>query len=125
MIQSFLTVYFNEYAVALIRSDSTGPLRIRGKSMGCMAFEVFSAKPVILGVIDNISIGGLTFPYVKNKIQLNNSLMLDILLPCRRLYLEDFAFKVISDVEIPEDRPGDPIKMRQLRLQFQNFRAGH
>ena len=50
--------YHNRYqltenAFALIRPISTGPLKIRGKSMGCVACAVFNAKPVKLGKIDN------------------------------------------------------------------------
>jgi hypothetical protein len=51
----------SENAFALIRSIHAGPLKIHGKSMGCIACAVFNAKPAKLGKIDNISVGGLMF----------------------------------------------------------------
>jgi hypothetical protein len=86
---------------------------------------VFNAKPAKLGIIDNISMGGLTFQNIDSKIQLNNAFVLDILLTESRLYLADIPFKIISDFEIPEDIPGDPIEMRQVRLQFQKLSVNH
>ena len=52
---------FRKNAVALIRSTSAEPLNIQDKSMGCIACAVFDAKPVRLGKIGNISMGGLMF----------------------------------------------------------------
>ena len=113
----------NESAFALIRSISIGPLKIQGKSMGCIACTVFNAKPAKLGIIENISMGGLMFQHVDNKTQLTSEFVLDILLTDCRFYLADLPFKVITDVVIPEDVPGEPVKMRRVRLQFQNLSA--
>ena len=109
----------NKDAFALIRSISAGPLKIVGKSMGSIACAVFNARPAKLGIIDNISMGGLTFQHVDSKIQLNNAFVLDILLAESGLYLADIPFKITSDFAIPEDISGEPIEMRQVRLQFQ------
>ena len=113
----------NGYAFALIRSITAGPLKIDDRSMGCIACAVFNAKPAKLGIIDNISMGGLGFQYVDNKIQLNNAFVLDILLAECGLYLADLPFKIISDFAVSRDFPGDPIEMRQVRLQFQKLNA--
>jgi hypothetical protein len=115
----------DENAYALIRSPSTLPLKIDGKSMGCIACAVFNAKPAKLGVVGNISMGGLTFQHIESKIQLNNAFVLDILLAECGLYLADLPFKIISDLEIPEDIAGDPFSMRQIRLQFLKLSVDH
>ena len=108
-------------AFALIRPISTGPLKIRGKSMGCIACAVFNAKPVKLGKIDNISMGGLMFYHADSKEQLSRALMLDILLADCGFYLANIPFKTISDVVIPDEVSSDAIEMRQVRLQFQKL----
>ncbi len=113
----------NKDAFALIRSIPAGPLKIHGKSMGCIACAVFNAKPAKLGKIDNISMGGLMFHHVDSKAQLSQALVLDILLADCGFYLANMPFKTITDVVIPEDVPGDAIEMRQVRLQFQKLNA--
>lgn len=110
-------------AFALIRSISAGPLKIHGKSMGCIAIAVFNAKPAKLGKIDNISMGGLMFHHADNKEQSGEALVLDILLADCGFYLANLPFKTITDVVIPEDILGDSIEIRQVRLQFQHLNA--
>ena len=115
--------YHNRYqltedAFALIRPISTGPLKIHGKSMGCIACAVFNAKPVKLGKIDNISMGGLMFHHADNKEQLSQALVLDILLADCGFYLANIPFKTITDVVIPDEVFSDAIQIRQVRLQF-------
>jgi hypothetical protein len=112
-----------EDAFALVRPLSVGPLKIQGKSIGCIACAVFNAKPVKLGKIDNISMGGLTFQHVDSRIKLNNAFVLDILLADCGFYLANIPFKIITDFEIPDDIPGTSFEMRQVRLQFQNLNA--
>ena len=113
----------NANAFALIRPFSAGPLKIYGKSMGCLACEVFNARPAKLGKIDNISMGGLMFHYVDSMTQLSEALALDILLADCGFYLANIAYKTVTDVAIPEDLPGDPFAMRLVRLQFQKLNA--
>jgi len=112
-----------EDTFALIRPISTGPLKIRGKSMGCIACAVFNAKPVKLGKIDNISMGGLTFHHADSKEQLSRALVLDILLADCGFYLANMPFKTITDVVIPDEVFSDAIEIRQVRLQFQRLNA--
>ena len=108
---------------ALIRSISARPLKIEGKSMGCIACEVFKAKPAKLGIINNISKGGLTFQHMDSNIQISNEFVLDILLTDCRFYLPGIPFTLITDFVIPGDFPGEPIEMRQIRVQFQKLNA--
>jgi hypothetical protein len=112
-----------EDAFALIRPTSSGPLKIRGKSMGCIACAVFNAKPVKLGKIDNISMGGLMFYHADSKEQLSQALVLDILLADCGFYLANMPFKTITDVVIPDEVSSDAIEIRQVRLQFQQLNA--
>jgi len=112
-----------EDAFALIRSISTGPLNIQGKSMGCIACAVFNAKPSKLGKIDNISMGGLMFHHVVGKRKIRKTFVLDILLADCRFYLANMHFKIHSDFVLPVDIPGTSFEMRQVRLQFQNLNA--
>ncbi len=110
-------------AFALIRSISAGPLKINGKSMGCIACAVFNAKPAKLGKIDNISMGGLMFHHADSKAQLSHALVLDILLADCGFYLANIPFKTITDVVIPDEVSSDAIEIRQVRLQFQKLNA--
>jgi hypothetical protein len=110
-----------EDAFAMIRSIDAGSLKIRGKSMGCIACAVFNAKPVKLGKIDNISMGGLMFYHADSKEQLSRALVLDILLADCGFYLANMPFKTITDVVIPDEVFSDAIEIRQVRLQFQKL----
>jgi hypothetical protein len=110
-------------AFALIRSTFTGPLKIQGKSMGGIACAVFNAKPVKLGKISNISLGGLMFQYADSNTNISKGLVLDILLADCGYYLANVPYKIISEFVIPEDVPDDSLQMRQVRLQFQNLSA--
>ena len=110
-----------EDAFALIRPISAGPLKIRDKSMGCIACAVFNAKPTKLGKIDNISMGGLMFHHADSREQSTQALVLDILLADCGFYLSDMPFKTITDVVIPDEVSSDAIEIRQVRLQFQQL----
>lgn len=111
----------NKDAFALIRPIPAGPLKINGKSMGCIACAVFNAKPVKLGKIDNISVGGLMFHHADSKAQSSQALVLDILLADCGFYLANIPFKTITDVVIPDEVCSDAIEIRQVRLQFQKL----
>jgi len=110
-------------AFALIRPISAGPLKIRGASMGCIACAVFNAKPVKLGKIDNISMGGLMFHHADSKERFSQTLVLDILLADCGFYLANMSFKTITDVVIPDEVFSDAIEIRQVRLQFKRLNA--
>ena len=110
-------------AFALIRPISVAPLQISGKSMGGIACAVYNAKPVKLGKINNISMGGLMFHHVDSKAQLSRALVLDILLADCGFYLANMPFKTISDVVIPDEVSSDAVELRQVRLKFQKLNA--
>ncbi len=110
-------------AFALIRSAHAAPLKIHGKSMGCIACAVFNAKPARLGKIDNISMGGLMFHHADSKTELHQSLVLDILLADCGFYLANIPFKTITDVVIPDEIFSDAIEIRQVCLQFDQLNA--
>ena len=113
----------SENAFALMRSISAGPLKIYGKSMGCIACAVFNARPVKLGKIDNISMGGLMFHHADSKEQLSQAVVLDILLADCGFYLANIPFKTITDVVIPDEVFSDAIEIRQVCLQFLKLNA--
>ena len=108
-------------AFAIIRSAFSKPICVIDKSMGEIACDVFRSKPTKFGRIDDISMDGLLFRYVDDKIQPNESPVLDILLADCGFYLEGVLFKNISDSEIAEDYPIDSVIMRQLRMQFRKL----
>ena len=108
-------------AFAIIRSAFSKPICLIDKSMGEIALDVFRLNPIKFGRIDDISMDGLLFRYVDNKIQPNESPVLDILLADCGFYLESVLFKNISDTELTEDFPIDSVKMKQLRMQFRKL----
>lgn len=112
-----------EDTFAVIRPVSASPLKIYGRSMGCIACAVFNAMPTRLGRIDNLSMGGLLFHHVDCTAHATRELVLDILLADCGFYLANLSFKIITDVVIPADVPGDAIDMRQVRLQFEKLNA--
>ena len=110
-----------EDAFAMIRSTFAGPLKIQGKSMSSIACAVFNARPVKLGKIANISMGGLMFQYAFSNTNIDEALVLDILSADCGFYLANVPYITISDVVLPEDIPDESIEMRQVRLQFQSL----
>ncbi len=82
---------------------------------------MFRSKPIKLGRINNISMGGLVFRYIESQAQSNESSVLDILFADCGFYLGNVSFKTISDIELSEDVPIDSVKMKQLRVQFKKI----
>ena len=109
------------HAFALIRSVPSQPICLIDKSMGEIACDLFRSKPIKLGRINNISMGGLVFDYIENQAQSHDSSVLDILFADCGFYLGNVSFKTISDIELSEDVPIDSIKMKQLRVQFKKI----
>ncbi len=109
------------HAFALIRSAPCQPICLIDRSMGEIACDVFRSKPIKLGRINNISMGGLVFRYIESQAQSNESSVLDILFSDCGFYLGNVSFKTISDIELSEDVPIDSVKMRQLRVQFKKI----
>ena len=115
--------HLKEDAFALIRSISAKPLNIQGKSMGCIACAVFNARPVRLGKIDNISMGGLMFRHVGGKTNLYRTFVLEILLADCGFYLPNIAFDIKADVALSGEIPDSAFEIRQVHIQFQNLSA--
>ena len=109
------------HAFALIRPVSSQPICLIDRSMGEIACGVFRLKPIKLGRINNISMGGLVFRYIESQAQSNESSVLDILLADCGFYLGNLSFTTISDIELRKDAPIDSIKMKQLRVQFKKI----
>ena len=109
------------HAFALIRSVSSQPICLEDRSMGQIACDVFRSKPIKLGRINNISMGGLVFRYIESQAQCNESSVLEILSTDCGFYLGNVSFKTISDIELSEDVISDTVKMNQLRVQFKNI----
>ena len=109
------------HAFALIRSALSQPICLIDRSMGEIACDVFRSKPIKLGRINNISMGGLIFRYIESQAQSNESSALDILVADCGFYFGNVSFKTISDIELSEDVPIDSVKMKQLRVQFKKI----
>jgi len=109
------------HAFALIRSAPCQPICLIDRSMGEIACDVFRSKPIKLGRINNIGMGGLVFRYIASQAQSNGSSVLDILFADCGFYLGNVSFKTISDIELSEDVPIDSVKMKQLRVQFKKI----
>ena len=110
-----------EHAIALIRPTDEGLIEIQGRSMGEIACSMFRAKPIKLGRINNISLGGAMLDYVESKPQTGEALVLDLIVVDGGFFLENMLFKIIADVEIVDDLFIGPVKMRQLRMQFRHL----
>jgi hypothetical protein len=111
-------VQVKEHGFALARPIGSLPLRIMNKSMGEIACIVYRSKPIMFGKINNISRQGLSFCYIDGTKQSKRPLMLEILVAHHGLYLENLSFKIISDFELNDDISANPIKMRQLHVEF-------
>lgn len=83
------------------------------------AIAVVRAKPtIILGQIQDISAGGLSFTYMKNALQLDEASELEILLPGEKYYLNGLPFKTVSDSVVPKENPFSMITMSRRGVQF-------
>jgi len=109
------------HAFALIRAAPSQPIYLIDKSMGEIACDMFRSKPIKLGRINNISMGGLVFRYIESQAQSSESSVLEILFADCGFYMGNVSFKTISDIELSEDVPIDSVKMKQLRVQFKKI----
>ena len=106
-------------AFAIVRSKRTHPIQIENMSMGEIALAVIKSDPSKLGRVKDLSTNGLAFYYLDNgKRATDESFRLDLLLADCGFYLEDLAFKTVSDFELIDDFPLNSIKTRQLGVRF-------
>lgn len=110
-----------EYAIALIRPVDEELIEIHGRSMGEIACSMFRSKPIKLGRINNISLGGTVLDYVVSKPQTSKATVLDLLVVDCGFYLENMLFEIIADIEIVDDVFIGPVIMRQLQVQFRDL----
>ncbi len=88
-------------------------------SVHAPAIAVVRAKPtIILGQIQDISLGGLSFTYMHNAVRLNESSELEILLPGEKYYLNGLPFATVSDSVVPKENPFSVITMRRRGVRF-------
>ena len=123
--RAYMRFHVKKDAFALIRPAHVKPIRIQGKSMSEIACSVFKTKPVRVGKINNISMGGLACHYIESKGRSKELFEMDILLVGCGFYLSNVQFKPISDLEIDDVIPLDTIKTRQLRAQFHTLTKYH
>jgi hypothetical protein len=120
--RNHVRLQIHKEAFAFIRDRRFQPIRIKGAGMGEIAAAVFRCRPVCMGPVTDLSLGGLAFRHV-DELELNpvHAYVLDILIADRGLYLADLSFRVVSDVEADDDFLLDPLATRRLGVQFENF----
>ncbi len=74
-----------------------------------------------VGQIIDLSMGGLAFHYAGSKEPPRGSWKLDIFLNDGNFYLGKVPFRIISDFEIADKEPFDPITTRRSSVQFGNL----
>ena len=117
----FKRLKVKKFAFALLRKEPASPIVIKNKSMGEIGLAVYRSKPSQLGQIKDISMDGLSFRYVDNRQDTDDSSTLDILLAHSGFYMENIIFDTISDFEIADEVPFNTIRMRQKGIQFKNL----
>ncbi len=110
-----------KFAFALLRTKPANPIVIKNKSMGEIGFAVYRSNPSQLGQIRDISMDGLSFRYIDNREDTDDSSTLDILLADSGFHMENILFNTISDLKIAGEVPFNTIQMRQKGIQFKNL----
>lgn len=83
-----------------------------------LAFAAFGSHAKGIGKIIDISRGGLSFRYIADGDQLNESFELEIYLANNGFHLKEVPSKTISDLEITSEFPTSSITMRRCGVQF-------
>lgn len=110
-----------EGAFAMILSAPAKLEQIKDMSMGEIALAVLKAKPIQMGQIVNISQGGLAFRYIDSKLELEESLELDILFARDGFYLKKVPFRTVSDFNTVSKFSIGTFKMKQQGVQFKEI----
>ena len=105
-------------AVALMRSDPNYLMNIDNMSMGEIGVAIIKSKPAKLGQIIDMSINGLSFWYVERPNQNDTPAKMDIVHAQEGFCIKDLNFETISDYELDDLPPYEPIKTRKARIQF-------
>lgn len=86
------------------------------------AFVMCGEISTMLGQINDISLGGLSYYYLDSEEGLDSYFELDISYRERSYYLSNLRFKTVSDFEVHRDGL-DPMTIRRKGVQFQNIGA--
>ena len=108
-------------AFVLIRSLSTKPGQQLDKSIDAITGIVFKSKPIKLGRINNISLGGLECRFEACDVRASDTFVLDIVSAANDLFLKELSCKNIYDLEMTYDFPMGPVRFRQIGVQYQNL----
>jgi len=107
-----------EGVFAIIRSAPSKLDQIKDMSRGEIAIAIFKSKPILTGQIINISRGGLAVRYFYSEEHSNQSVELDILFADDRFYLENLAFKTVSDLDVDNEFSCSSQNRPLTRVQF-------
>ena len=88
------------------------------------AIAVIQSTPaVILGQIQDISPGGLSFSYLYSDERPDDSATLDIFLPDDKTHIKGFTFRTVSNCIVLNDNPFSTVIMNRRGIQFKNLTA--
>lgn len=82
------------------------------------AFAALSPDSSIMGQLDNISKGGLSFKYIVHEDQSDEIEATHVFVGINGFYLEKMPYKVVEDVQVENTSSLSSINMRRRRLQF-------
>lgn len=84
-------------------------------------FAALRNHGIRLGVIKDISGGGLALHYVADGNLLQGSVIIDCLFKEGHSYLQGVPVKIISDLEVNDRPPFSSISMRRCGMQFKEM----
>lgn len=82
------------------------------------AFAALSPESSIMGQLDDISKGGLSFKYIVHEDQSAEMEATHVFVGINGFYLEKMPYKVVEDVQVENNSSLSSINMRRRRLQF-------
>lgn len=82
------------------------------------AFAVLMPDSKRLGQILDLGKGGLSFLYIDTGEGANGSTQLDIFVAGNGFYLSKLPVHIVSDIQVPNKIPINPIVMRRQGIQF-------
>ena len=90
------------------------------------AIAVIRAKPtLLLGQIQDISTGGLSFTYIQSPFPLRETSEVDIFLLREKISLNSVRFHTVSDSRLPNKNPFSTIMIRRRGIDFDGLLPDH
>ena len=83
-----------------------------------VAYALITNKQAMIGMIDDVSMDGLSFQYVANGNELNGLLTMDIFRNSKDFYLKNASFKPVSDFYLDSKLPFSTIFIRRCGGKF-------